>query len=544
MRICPQCGTRFEGSIQFCPNDGSPTYEAQSEQEPQRDPLLGLVIDGRYRIETQIGEGGMGVVYLAVHTVLQKRLALKVLRGDGSRDAEVVQRFMQEAQAATSIGHQNIIDITDFGRLPDGAVYFVMEYLDGTSLSDLINTGGSVPTQQAVHIIQQIASSLEAAHQRGIVHRDLKPDNIFVIRQGGDPNFVKVLDFGVAKVGGAASKLTKTGMVFGTPHYMSPEQAAGQSVDQRTDIYALGVIMYEMFTGKVPFDADTFMGILSKHMFEVPARPTLNGAPLGALENVILKALEKNPDHRYLSMTELLADLATIAAGGTIHVGGRPGVAPPGNLADALEPSAVRELSAASSGGGGRGFVLLAVAALVLVLVGGSVGTAVFFLTDDDEGQAEAQAQAVDRTPLTATQPSDPTPPGPSVETPPPTTVAVPAVETAPAPAVRTIAISSDPSGAEVLLDGVMVGNTPVDLPRPEGSTQEVTLRMRGYRESTLQIGADSGDSLNLTLARESTGRHHGPAPPIVRGVPPVVTQPPRPPPRHGSSEVVDPWAQ
>src|SRR5690606_27524929 len=252
-----------------------------------------------YRIEQKIGEGGMGMVYMATHTTLQKRLALKVLRGDSSRDADVVQRFMQEAQAATSIGHPNIIDISDFGRLPDGSVYFVMEYLDGTSLSEMIKRGGSVPTKEALHIVRQIASALEAAHARGIVHRDLKPDNIFIIRQGNDHRFVKVLDFGVAKVGGAASKLTKTGMVFGTPHYMSPEQAAGQSVDQRTDISALGAIMYEMFTGKVPFDADTFMGILSKRMFEVPPRPTdIAGGSLGPLETVILRALEKNPDQR------------------------------------------------------------------------------------------------------------------------------------------------------------------------------------------------------------------------------------------------------
>ena len=343
MRVCPQCGNEFEGAIQFCPNDGSPTREAAVAGPPPTDPLIGRVIDGRYRIEKQIGEGGMGVVYLASHTVLQKRLALKVLRGDNSKDAEVVQRFMQEAQAATSIGHENIIDISDFGRLPDGSVYFVMEYLDGQSLAAMIQRGGSVPMADAVHIIKQMASALEGAHARGIVHRDLKPDNVFVISQLKDPLFVKVLDFGVAKVGGGASKLTKTGMVFGTPHYMSPEQAAGHTVDQRTDVYALGVIMYEMFTGKVPFDADTFMGILSKHMFEAPIPPTeVSGAALGAMETVILRALEKTPDDRYQSMTELLTDLDTVAAGGTIQVGGRPGVAPPTNmsagLADALEP--------------------------------------------------------------------------------------------------------------------------------------------------------------------------------------------------------------
>ena len=559
MRICPQCGTRFQEPLQFCPNDGSQTYEALESQEAPKDPLLGRVIDGRYRIEKQIGEGGMGVVYMATHTVLQKRLALKVLRGDNSKDADVVQRFMQEAQSATSIGHQNIIDISDFGRLPDGSVYFVMEYLDGLSLADMIKRGGSVPTPEAVHIIRQMASALDAAHARGIVHRDLKPDNIFVISQGGDPQFVKVLDFGVAKVGGGASKLTKTGMVFGTPHYMSPEQAAGHSVDQRTDIYALGVIMYEMFTGKVPFDADTFMGILSKHMFEPPARPTdLKGGALGPLEAVILRSLEKNPDHRYQSMGDLGADLDTIASGGTVAVGGRPGVAPPNNLSNALPAQAYASaVQPEPSSGGGTRFALVALALFALLVVGGGVGTAVFLLTDDDDGQALAQApgdgDAVGTNDTTNTASAPVTDPsvnpavpvaangagGPPVANPPPVQVVAP---------IQTIAITSEPSGAEVLLEGVMVGNTPVAVPRPASGTQSVTLRLRGHEEKVVQISPQSGDSLALTLDAErhssSGGGRRSVAQPQLPVINPVV-RPVSPPIRRGSStsEVVDPWA-
>ncbi len=553
MRICPQCGTRFEETLQFCPHDGSPTYEAQSRQEPRTDPLIDLVVDGRYRIEKQIGAGGMGVVYMATHTVLQKKLALKVLRGDGSKDAETVQRFMQEAQAATSIGHQNIIDISDFGRLPDGSVYFVMEYLDGTSLADMIKDGGSVPTERAVHILRQIASALEAAHARGIVHRDLKPDNIIVVRRSGDPYFVKVLDFGVAKVGGAASKLTKTGMVFGTPHYMSPEQAAGHSVDQRTDIYALGVIMYEMFTGKVPFDADTFMGILSKHMFEPPPRPTdVKGASLGTLEQVILRSMEKNPDQRYLSMGALIEDLDAVAAGGTVDVGGKAGVAAPGGLADALEPASVAELP--SSGGVGRTIALAVAALAVLLFVGAGVATGVFFLTGDGDGQAQASDDTPPAaTPPAATPPAQPPAPiasatngtQPTAVQPAPPAAPVPTPAPAPTPApVPVVHITTVPDSAEVLLDGVMVGNTPVDLPRPATGTQSVTLRMRGYRPTTVVVSPQTGDSLNLTLERERaapSGRRHRPPPtPVVVRPPP----PPPPPPRPRTTEVVDPWAQ
>lgn len=563
MRICPQCGARFGEPIQYCPEDGSQTYEAQDERAEPLDPLLGRVIDGRYRIEQQIGEGGMGVVYLATHTVLQKKLALKVLRGDSARDAEVVQRFMQEAQAATSIGHQNIIDISDFGRLPDGAVYFVMEFLDGTSLADLINRGGSLPLKDALHLVRQIVSALDAAHARGIVHRDLKPDNIVIVKQGADPLFVKVLDFGVAKVGGAASKLTKTGMVFGTPHYMSPEQAAGQSVDQRTDIYALGVIMYEMFTGKVPFDADTFMGILSKHMFEVPARPTdLRGATLGPVEAIILKALEKSPDDRYASMSDLLADLDTVAAGGTIAVGARPGVAPPTNLVDPLGPSHVADTPPVKTGGGAA-IALVALAVVALVLVGGGVAAAVFLMTDQEEGQALAQAPQVAEEP--EEPPSRARPSTPPEEAPAPAreeaseasvTAAAPPLEpSAEAAAIQTIEISTEPPGAEVVLDGVMVGNAPVAVPKPASGIQEVVLRLREYEETTIQISARTGASLHVTLEREHSSRSSSARSRMRSGMSSSVASPagtpvahPAPPPRLPSvganSEVVDPWAQ
>jgi serine/threonine-protein kinase len=254
---------------------------------------------------------------------------------------------MQEAQSATSIGHENIIDISDFGRLPDGTVYFVMEYLNGTALNGLIKRGGSIPVAQAVSILKQIASALGAAHQRGIVHRDLKPDNIYLVKRGEDDNFVKVLDFGIAKVGGASNKLTRTGMVFGTPHYMSPEQAAGQSVDARTDIYALGVIMYEMFTGRVPFDADTFMAVLTKHMFEKPSPMTSPNAErqLGALEQITLRALEKKPENRYQTMHELIEDLDRFLGGGRLRPRALTPATPSPALADALEPRSKSEMN-------------------------------------------------------------------------------------------------------------------------------------------------------------------------------------------------------
>ena len=279
------------------------------------DPLIGQVLDGRYRIERMLGEGGMGIVYKGVHTTLGKALAIKVLRPEVSKNEEILQRFRQEAQSASQIGNPHIIDISDFGTLPDGSTYFVMEFLTGKSLTAaLCETKFS--SARTIHVIKQLAGALGAAHEIGIVHRDLKPDNVQLIERGGQKDFVKVLDFGIAKVGGSTSKLTQAGQVFGTPHYMSPEQCAGTNVDHRTDIYALGVMLYEMACGKVPFDADNLMGILTKHLYEnaIPPRelsPPVDVSP--ALEAIILKCLQKKPDARYQSMSELAADLEALA---------------------------------------------------------------------------------------------------------------------------------------------------------------------------------------------------------------------------------------
>ncbi len=283
-----------------------------------KDSLLGSVLAGRYRIKRMVGEGGMGKVYEAEHIVLEKRVALKVLNPEYATKQDLRDRFLQEARAASRINHEHIVDITDFGTTDAGTVFFAMEFLDGHDLGTVLARDGALPWPRARDIAVQVARALAAAHSKGIIHRDLKPENIFLVEREGRKDFVKVVDFGIAKLIGldeSQRKLTKTGVIFGTPDYMSPEQATGRPLDQRADVYALGVILYEMVAGRVPFDAPSFMAILTKHMFEDPLPPSLAAPELdidAAVDALILKALEKEPDKRFQSMSEFAEAMKTL----------------------------------------------------------------------------------------------------------------------------------------------------------------------------------------------------------------------------------------
>jgi serine/threonine-protein kinase len=290
------------------------------------DPLVGMVLAGRYVVKTRIGEGGMGLVYEGLHRDIDKRVAIKVLRDDLSRRPEVVARFRQEAKSASRIGHENIVDISDFGETTRGASYFIMEFLDGEDLGNVLGREVTVDADRACAIVLQCCRALSATHAKGIVHRDIKPENIFLTKRDGIDDFVKIVDFGIAKMsdietdGAPGRKLTKTGMIFGTPEYMSPEQAAGKELDHRVDVYALGIILYECLAGRVPFEGDTFMGVLTQHLFaELPPIAELNpNAEVSReLELVIRKALAKEPDDRYQD-TEELAEAINCALDGRL----------------------------------------------------------------------------------------------------------------------------------------------------------------------------------------------------------------------------------
>ena len=281
------------------------------------DPLISQLVADRYRVIRRLGEGGMGAVYLAEHVVIEKKIALKVLALELARRQDLVARFLQEARSASRIGHENVIDISDFGQSAEGYVYIAMEYLEGQDLGQVVRAEGALAWSRVRDILVQICRALRAAHDKGIVHRDMKPENIFLIHREGRPEFVKILDFGIAKVMGLdpnGPRLTRTGMIFGTPEYMAPEQAEGKEADHRVDIYAVGCIAYHLMTGQTPFVAENFMAMLTKHLMEDPVPPSVRRPDLAItpeMDALALKALEKDRDRRYQNMAEFLQAVST-----------------------------------------------------------------------------------------------------------------------------------------------------------------------------------------------------------------------------------------
>jgi serine/threonine-protein kinase len=288
----------------YCPFDGNALVQAV-----ERDPLVGAVLDNKYRIEEKVGEGGMGRVYRATHIQMDHTVALKVLHPHLSSDQTAIERFRREARAAAYISHPNAVSVTDFGVTRDtGTAYLVMEFLEGIELRKKLKQQRHLDYKDAFLIVYQTCAALHAAHTKGIVHRDLKPDNIWLIKSQEGIDRVKVLDFGIAKLmqQSDTGKLTQQGMIVGTPFYMSPEQCRGEELDARSDIYSLGVIMYEMLTGKVPFEAPTPVGVVLKHANEPPRPPhQLRGDMPLSVEQVVLRALGKQREERQTNAIEL-----------------------------------------------------------------------------------------------------------------------------------------------------------------------------------------------------------------------------------------------
>ena len=314
MKKCPQCGVEYSDANTLCPADGIAL-------ETTEDALVGKTLAGKYRIEARLNEGGMGTVYRATHVLMEKTVAIKVLRPSLAADEKIVARFSREARAASRITHPNAISVTDFGEDENGIVFLVMEFLSGRTLKKLIRDEGQLPLTRAVEIVRQVGDALNAAHQQGVVHRDLKSDNIMLIdTMAGD--HAKVLDFGIAKINEPEgsrehdAELTAPNLVIGTPQYMSPEQCSQDSeIDSRSDIYSLGVILYEMLVGHVPFTAESPTMVMMKHLQEpVPSVLEERSDLPASIGRVIARAMAKLPVNRYQTIAELIEDL-TIASG-------------------------------------------------------------------------------------------------------------------------------------------------------------------------------------------------------------------------------------
>jgi serine/threonine protein kinase len=509
------------------------------------DPYIGRTVADRYRVLKKVGEGGMGVVYLAEHVFIEKRVAVKILSEDFARKADLVARFMQEAKAASKIGHENIIDITDFGETASGSVFFVMEFLEGADLAHHIREAGPIPLERGRYIMNQVCRALGAAHAKGIIHRDLKPENIYLIERNGRPDFVKILDFGIAKMSSldeGGSRLTRTGMIFGTPEYMSPEQARGDRPDHRVDIYAAGCILYEMLTGDVPFHAETFMGVLTKHMFETPEPPSVR-APHAAVpadvEAVVLKALNKDRDQRYQTMKEMAVHLEECSGGNPLGAWGSEasGVMPlPRKTSDVKSDPALRlpkgssmptttppELSQTLRRPRRAGVPIWAAAGALGLVVIGAVA-------------------------LLKLSPAPP-PPRQVVVVPPvvaPPVAPKPAVPLKPAAPLRhELIIKSDPTDADVFNGLERLGSTPVTLRWDESKTPvALVLKKKGYKDSSLKVTADKNHEYVVPLARARSGA--SPTHPAVKPVQPLAAPPepkPEPKPAGKLRDLKDPFA-
>ena len=485
---------------------------------------------GSYEVVSKIGEGGMGTVYLAKHHLLGRKAAVKVLLPELCRKKDVIERFFNEARAATLIQHGGIVDVFDFGVAGDDSAYLVMEFLDGESLSDRMARLGKMPQADAVRLGRQAASALAAAHREGIIHRDLKPDNIFIVPDsevaGGER--IKILDFGIAKLTSedpASSKRTRTGMIMGTPDYMSPEQClgAGGDFDGRVDVYALGCVIYQMLCGRPPFAGAGSGEVIAKHIYESPPPPRTHAYQISeALESLILTCLAKDPNERFGSMDALVGAFDNLSHRRLASVSD---ALPPTAETVVADPAAVRTPPAAEPTGGaaprGPGAVAttlrgstgevesraetaashasrrkpFAVMGAIAVVIGGISAVAIAFIGSGEGGDEVAAAGSAEHA-----EPDESAKADAGVQ-------AEAEFDGAPSPEPEKVVfdIQSEPAGAVVQDDsGALVGVTPLEIEvEKDGEITVFTVRAPHYEEAEIELVADEDREKQLALERE-----------------------------------------
>jgi serine/threonine-protein kinase len=330
-KICGRCGTRYDASAAFCIQDGAPLDAGEAP-----DPYLGQTLLGQFHLESRLGAGGMGTVYKARQLGVERPVAVKILHPELTQNADAIRRFQREARVSAALDHPNVVRVIFFGQLPDNSLFLVMEFLDGRSLADVVRDEGALAAARAVHITAQICDAIGEAHRQGVVHRDVKPENVQLVARGRDPDFVKVLDFGIARfLWGEQTMVTQSGLIFGTARYISPEGAAGEVTDARSDVYSIGVLLFQLLCGETPFDAPAPVALLMKHIQD-PApdvRSRGRGASVPApIAEVVARTLAKNPDARFddaRALSDALREAAARAGLTAPLPSGAPSIAPP-----------------------------------------------------------------------------------------------------------------------------------------------------------------------------------------------------------------------
>jgi predicted Ser/Thr protein kinase len=574
-KICPQCSRTFSISETFCSFDGTRLIG----EDP--DELIGSVVDGRFTTKGLLGKGGMGTVYLAEQHSMGREIALKVLKPELSNNVEVVKRFLREARLASQLTSPHTISLYDFGRSEDGVLYIAMERLKGRTLRDVLEDEGAVEEARASRLAIQICESLGEAHEAGLVHRDIKPENIFVLHPSTPREFVKVLDFGIAKSFSdpKQTSLTRTGMVCGTPDYMSPEHASGRGAEAASDVYSMGIVLYQMLSGDVPFDAESPMEVLVKHLHDIPPPLSgrMDGRPLSrGMDELVSQCLAKKPalrptnagrllealmavdearrapapppaqpdaDTAYVALAEeedeeiegatdaalraafgsrrarVYWGLAVVSLAAALTVGlwgwlGGPSRPSPGSVGPPSTSEQARLVADAGPAAAGTPDVVAA--REDVVATDASIATAaarpdVGAVAAPDAG-ARADVGAVAK----AAEPKVSKPKAPvklakvkprkrvrKVKAPKPAPVkAKPRVVRPPTPPMnlnRRVRVSSKPGGAEVYVDGVLVGLSPMTVSVPKAGSA-LTLTRDGYRVHKARLAFDGPSSLDVTL--------------------------------------------